>query len=160
MFYSLPAYRLLEAQDVAKPLVGFVLLSEAISHCQLLGCHRESTYRSGRIPDPKSMRRLFWTLYIFDKNTSLLFGRAPKIQDSEIDTEYPEISTNAGARAWDESFIMFMKLAKLHGQMYNGLFLVGTLKSPLSDRVQCVDRLSAALEEWKTELDSVPAILS
>lgn len=55
---------------------------------------------------------------------------------------------------------MFMKLAKLHGQMYNGLFSVGALKSPLYDRVRCIDGLSVALEEWKTELDSVPDILS
>lgn len=105
------------------------------------------------------MRRLFWTLYVFDKNMSLLFDRPSKLQDCDIDAEYPEISTNPGIRPWDESFVIFIRLAKLQGQVYNELYSLEASTLPLSEKTDRVDRLLNTLQRWKSDLDSVFVIL-
>ena len=86
---------------------------------------------------------------------SLLFDRPLRTQDCDIDTSYPEISTNPRIRAWDEVFVMFIRLAKLQGQLYNELYSLSASKNPVSKKLDCVDKLLVALQRWKSDLDSV-----
>lgn len=103
------------------------------------------------------MRRVFWTLYVFDQNISLLFGRPPKLHDSDIDTELPAIANSLGARPWDESFIAFINLARLQSQIYRGLYSIQASKQAHSIKIQLADSLSAALRQWRFDMDSIDA---
>jgi hypothetical protein len=144
-----------KAHSEAKPTLCFTLLSAALGHCQLLGYHREKTYSKFSAIQAKRIRRVFWTLYIFDRNLSLLFGRGPLIQDSEIDAGCPTISSDPGLKSWDESFLSFIELARIHGQTYQQLYSVEASICSSTTRLQNANELMAALERWKARLDAV-----
>jgi len=127
----------------------------AASHCQILGYHRERTYQNDRTVNAEAMRRLFWTLYVFDKNMSLLWGRASCIQDLEIDSQYPALPTDPALRPWDLSFLVAIKLAKLQGQIYNSLYSVSALKVGRTERTRHIDELAASLRRLQAELEHV-----
>ncbi|RSL41279.1 hypothetical protein CEP54_015874 [Fusarium duplospermum] len=63
------------------------LTSIAARHCLALGYHREE--RIVHLPpiEAQRARRLFWTIFMFDKNLSLRLGRAPIIQDYNVDVK-------------------------------------------------------------------------
>ena len=127
----------------------------AASHCQMLGYHREKTYQKDRTRNAEAMRRLFWTLYVFDKNTSLLWGRASCIQDFEVDAEYPALPTDSALRPWDVSFIVAIKLGKLQGQIYNSLYSVSALKLDRVERTHHINELAGSMRRVQAELEHV-----
>ncbi|OTB09589.1 hypothetical protein M426DRAFT_316141 [Hypoxylon sp. CI-4A] len=147
----------IKTYNQAKSFTCSMLLSSAITHCQLLGYHRESTYTKRHGTERKNARRLFWTLYVFERTTSLLFGRPLKLHDFDIDTKYPETSANPGAKPWDESFIAFIKLAKLQGQAYQRFYSVEGASQPLTAKMEHVEDLAVTFEQWKSDLDSIPS---
>lgn len=107
------------------------------------------------VKDADNKRRLFWAVYAFDKNICLLLGRASHIQDFEIDTEYPTASSDPLLRAWDESFILGIKLASVQGQIYTSLYSAAGMKRPFSDRSADIERLATVLEQWRIDLKGV-----
>lgn len=131
------------------------LISMAVSHCQVLGYHRERTYQNGRTRNAEAMRRLFWTLYVFDKNMSLLWGRASCFQDLEIDAKYPALPADPALRPWDESFLVAIKLGKLQGQIYNSLYSVSALKMGRVERTCHINELTGSMRCLQEELEHV-----
>ncbi|KAH0846866.1 hypothetical protein FOPE_11223 [Fonsecaea pedrosoi] len=142
---------IMKAQDDAKPWLCSTFLSAAARHCQVLGYHRETTYQNDNTGNRENMRRLFWSIYMFDKNMSLYFGRASNIQDFEIDTGYPAISTDPGAQLWDQATVISIQLARLQGQIYDRLYSPSAQKASHSERERRIDDLASQLEEWHIE---------
>lgn len=106
----------------------------------------------------ENMRRLFWAVYVFDKNTSLLLGKASQIQDCEIDTRYPLVPLDPSLRPWDESFILGIKLANLQGRIYGDLYSAGASSKSSYDRADAINQLVASMEQWRVDLESVSVI--
>ncbi|KAL6889973.1 hypothetical protein GGI43DRAFT_416137 [Trichoderma evansii] len=148
---------MIKAQEESKPLLCTTLISAAASQCQRLGYHREVTYQNEQTDRQEYMRRLFWTIYVFDKNMSLLHGHSSNIQDFEIDAQYPVLSRNAATRPWDESFIVGIKLARIQGQIYDKLYSTAAVKCSSSIRKECIDTLDAAMIELRAELEEINA---
>ncbi|KAH6890653.1 hypothetical protein B0T10DRAFT_537975 [Thelonectria olida] len=144
-----------KAQEDGKPLLCCSLLSAAASHCRMLGYSRQSTYNKYDARTAENIKRVFWTLYTFDKNLSLLEGRVSYLQDCEIELGYPECSPNPAFRAWDESFVAGIKLAQLQGQIFHRLYLVGTLRISAPQRAQDVDELANDLRTWYSDLGKI-----
>ncbi|KAK8913145.1 putative transcriptional regulatory protein [Metarhizium anisopliae] len=138
---------MIKAQEETKPLLCTTFISAAASQCQRLGYHREITYRNDQTGRREHMRRLFWTVYVFDKNMSLLQGHSSHMQDFEIDAKYPALSPIVGVRPWDESFIVAIKLARIQGQIYNNLYSTMAIKSSSPDREQHINTLQANMHE-------------
>ena len=126
-----------------------------MSHCQLRGYHREKTFDALPKLQAERCRRIFWTLYTIDKNVSLLVGRGPVLQDLDVDTSHPEVSSTEGLRPWDTSFCKFIELARIQGQIFARLYSSEAYKIPWQRRRQSAGELIAAVETWKVELDSV-----
>lgn len=101
------------------------------------------------------MRRLFWTVYTFDKNMSLVLGRVSNMQGLEIDTKHPTVSGDVALRAWDESFIMGIRLAELQGRIFVGLYSTTTMTNDSSERARLIDDLAASMEKWHSEFQLV-----
>ncbi|KAH6874588.1 hypothetical protein B0T10DRAFT_415193 [Thelonectria olida] len=118
----------------------------------MLGYSRQSTYNKYDAKTAENIKRVFWTLYTFDKNLSLLEGRISYLQDCEIELAYPGCSPNPAFRAWDESFIAGIKLAQLQGQIFHRLYLAGSRQISASQRAQDVDELANALRAWYSDL--------
>ncbi|RAH80848.1 hypothetical protein BO86DRAFT_364181 [Aspergillus japonicus CBS 114.51] len=142
---------MIKAQGEAKPSLYWTLACAAATQCQSLGYHREASYRN--IPSGKadSIRRLFWTVYCFDKNMSLLLGRVSNLHGLAIDTRHPAMATDRALRPWDESFIMGIRLAELQDRVLTGLYSLGTASKGPSERARLIRDLAAAMEEWRVE---------
>lgn len=121
----------------------------------MLGYHREMTYRSDTRRIAEQKRRIFWSLYIFDKNMSLLLGRASNIQDSEIDVQYPSLSTDPAQLPWDRWYLMAILLAKEQGRIYETQYSAAALKTSTAAREHHINELSVALQQWRTNLEQV-----
>lgn len=145
----------IKAQSECKPQLCCTLIAAAASHCQMLGYHREMTYRSDTRRIAEQKRRIFWSLYIFDKNMSLLLGRASNIQDSEIDVQYPSLSTDPAQLPWDRWYLMAILLAKEQGRIYETQYSAAALKTPTATREHHINELSVALQQWRTNLEQI-----
>ncbi|KAE8402964.1 hypothetical protein BDV37DRAFT_272511 [Aspergillus pseudonomiae] len=147
----------IKAQDEAKPLLCCTFISAAATHCQMLGCHREITYRSDKTGNSENMRRLFWTTYLFEKHMSLYFGRASSMQDFDIDAQYPAITTDPAVRPWDESFVMGIRLAKIQGEIYDKLYSAEGSKSSYSERTRRIHGIHFDIHHWYTAFKEIDA---
>ncbi|CAG8087699.1 unnamed protein product [Penicillium olsonii] len=147
----------IKAQGEAKPFLYLSLISAAATHCQTLGYHRNMTYRDFPEGKAENIRRLFWTIYVFDKNTSLLLGKASQIQDCEIDTRYPSLPLDPSLRPWDESFLLGIKLAIIQGRIYSDLYSAGAASKSSFDRADAINKLVVSMEQWRADLESASA---
>ncbi|KAF2966602.1 hypothetical protein GQX73_g6990 [Xylaria multiplex] len=144
-----------KAQNEAKLFLARTLASAAASHCHILGYHREKLYQSDRTTVSHTMRRLFWSLYVFDKNMSLILGRTSSFQDIEIDAQYPPLSTDQGRKPWDEWFHLAIRLAKVQGQIYDRLYSAAGIQTEVSERRRHIESLEAVLHHWRTDLEQI-----
>ncbi|KAI1368129.1 hypothetical protein F5Y08DRAFT_326165 [Xylaria arbuscula] len=143
------------AQNEAKPFLACTLASAAASHCRILGYHREKTYQSNHDEVTQTKRRLFWSLYVFDKNISLLLGRSSSFQDFDIDVQHPPLSADIGHKPWDQWFHMAIRLAKAQGQIYDRLYSPAGLQMEVAERGREIDNLELALRRWRTDLEQI-----
>ncbi|KAL4809851.1 hypothetical protein BDV18DRAFT_156232 [Aspergillus unguis] len=141
----------IKAQGEAKPSLFWALISAAVTQCQSLGYHREATHRGLLPARADATRRLFWAVYIFETNISLLLGRASSMQGLLIDTEYPAISRDPAIRPWDESLIMGIRLAGLQNRIFVGLYAAGDPP----DHTPLVTELDSEMQQWHFDLEQI-----
>lgn len=103
----------------------------------------------------ENIRRLFWTVYAFDKNMALVLGRVSNMQSLEIDAQYPTPSADVALRAWDQSFIMGIKLAELQGKIFLQLYSNVTMTKVTSERIQIINDLAEKMEKWHADMNEV-----
>lgn len=72
-----------------------------------------------------------------------------------IDAHYPNISADPALRAWDESFIMGIKLAELQGRIFDGLHSTETMVRDSSQRTKLIGDLGVTMEKWMLDLKQV-----
>lgn len=148
-----------KAQEQGKPFLCCTLLAAAASHCRMLGYCQEATYGKHQGRRAEQMRRIFWFIYITDKNMSLLQGRPSYIQDSEVDAWHPRMSPDPAFKGWDELFILGIKFARLQGQIYDQLYSAAARHAPRAQQDQAVNQLSDDLQSWYTDLAKVSPVL-
>ncbi|RAH59273.1 hypothetical protein BO85DRAFT_418572 [Aspergillus piperis CBS 112811] len=146
---------MVKAQGEAKPALYWTLVSAASTHCQSLGYHRETTYRNILSGKADNIRRLFWTIYVFDKNMALLLGRVSSMQGVKIDVRHPAISIDPGRRAWDESFIMGIRMAEFQDRIFTNLYNLATSIKDPSERKQLIQDLASDMEQWHSQLKQI-----
>ncbi|KAL2862729.1 Zn(II)2Cys6 transcription factor [Aspergillus lucknowensis] len=145
----------IKAQDEANALLSTTFISVAARHCLLLGYHRAVTYQNQKPDMASNMNRLFWTVYMLDKNMSLLLGRASCIQDYDIDAPYPKYSEDINKRAWDEGFVKYLTFARLQGQIYDRVYSAAALKFAPEVRAQNIESLAEELHQWRRAMDQI-----
>lgn len=121
----------------------------------MLGYHREITHQKDRSGYSEIKRRLFWTLYVYEKLASLLLGHAAKVQDFDIDARHPTPSSDPAQRPWDNLFSLAIRQAKIQGQIYDHLYSAAALLSQPAERKRWIDTLSAEAYQWRHDFDQV-----
>ncbi|KAJ0415596.1 hypothetical protein BJY00DRAFT_317651 [Aspergillus carlsbadensis] len=140
----------LKAQNQCKPLQACTLISAAASHCLTLGYNHDSTHENS-----SNSRRLFWSVYMLEKQFSFFFGRASVMQDCDIDTAYPIYAPKSPGRPRDELFIKEIKLAKIQGRIWKEAFSKESLTLSHSEREKRIETLAMDLQFWYARLPAI-----
>ncbi|KAM0355756.1 hypothetical protein ACHAPU_000142 [Fusarium lateritium] len=146
---------ILKVQNESKPVLARSLINAALCHSQMLGYHREITLQKDKSGFAEYKRRLFWTLYVFDKTNSLHLGNASRVQDFEIDVDYPKMPDDPAEKPWTELFHLVVRLAKIQGLIFEKLYSMAGLQSPAAERRQWIDGLVVDMHQWRQDLEKL-----
>lgn len=119
----------MKAQNQGSPFLNCTLISAAASHCQSLGYNHGSSHGSS-----SNSRRLFWSVYMLEKEVSIFFGRASALQDADIDVALPVFSRKGPVERWDRLFEAGIKLARIQRRICNDLYSRKSLKLGQTER--------------------------
>lgn len=146
------------AQEISKPGLCWILLSQACRLAQAIGLHRQSHPSQISSNEEAQERKLvFWTLYVMDKALSLTFGRSTCLPDFDIDVDLPENNSPL-----DEHFASWVWLAKIQSQIYMRLYSASACRASDEERQRAAAELELDLRNWWAQngagLEQLPAI--
>lgn len=127
------------------------LTTAAAGHCLTLGYHREKRLLQLAKPEEERARRLFWHVYISDKNLSQRLGRASTFQDWDIDSKPCSVSTDPGQAPWDLAFKSFVDLGRIQGQIYEKVYSPAAKARDITIRLVDINALQSELKHWNSE---------
>ncbi|KAH6867834.1 hypothetical protein B0T10DRAFT_502083 [Thelonectria olida] len=142
----------LYAIDVSRPTVAWHLNCAAAQICQTAGFHRqEQLKRDPATSDVKST--LFWCIYTQDKALGLRLGRAPAIQDWDVDVPRAFNFETTMSLEMSGVAMMWVRLATLQGHLYERLYSPAALAQPHSELAERARMLGAECRQ--VELDAI-----
>ncbi|KAH8922332.1 hypothetical protein BT69DRAFT_246173 [Atractiella rhizophila] len=123
-------------KNEGRPGDNYTLTGQAIRLAQSMGMHREASKKWGLTPfEAEARRRLWWTLYSYDRFQNLAFGRPYVISDLHCDVEVPantdilDLTENGPINIkplhepTDYTFhLLHIQLAKLSGEILDKCF--------------------------------------
>lgn len=119
-----------------------------------MGLHRNITYDPKTSPSEiENRRRVWWTVYTFDRISSSKLGHAVMIKDEDIDAPLPSLEAPRGE---EEDFvdakqlIANIRLSQITGSIMNLIYGVPTQRS--SDFVRNVHTILNNLKQWDADL--------
>lgn len=139
--------------DMCKPSLSWTLSATASRLCQMAGWNRMSALAHDTKVERNEKVALFWCAYGLDRNASIRIGRAPCVQDFDIDVPRPEPHDQLGAASL---FLLnfWVDVAKVQGQVCSSLFSPGALRQPQEARTRLAETLAVELEKiWVTRVE-------
>jgi hypothetical protein len=139
------------AVEMCKPLLAWVLVSNAAERCQELGYHRFEAMKDDSEEQQRSKIHLFWMIYMFDKQLSLRLGRASQLQDWDMSLHL-FIAKGASVNGFEggDMLLYWAKVARIQGQIYERLYSPGAFSKTSTKRSQIADALMKALHTaWR-----------
>ena len=124
------------------------LSSAASLHCMTLGYHRNSTMEHLSPGDALARRRLFWYIYNTHYSLVLTLGRAPVIQDYDIEISRNHRSSDPKKVPWEASTEVFSRFVTIQAQVYKRLYSPAATKLDAQTRESAVRELMHQLEQW------------
>jgi len=146
------------AQEISKPGLCWMLLSQACRLAQAIGLHRQPHPSQITSDDEAQERKLvFWTLYIMDKALSLTFGRSTCLPDFDVDVDLPEYGNPLC-----QHFASWVWLAKIMSQIYMRLYSASGCRASDEERQRAAAELELDLRNWWAQngagLEKMPTI--
>lgn len=134
-------------QDEDSPLQWSVV-SAAARHVLALGYNRKARLDAMPPHESPRARRLFWHIYFVDRGFTLSQGKAPIIQDMDVDVDPLEISQRPHRRPWDMVFSAFIELSRIQLRIYEKLYSPSASRASDEERRAVVGCLSSMLSQW------------
>ncbi|KAJ6438140.1 retrovirus polyprotein [Purpureocillium lavendulum] len=141
----------LDSQLRGKKMLQWNLISAAAKHCLALGYHRRDTFVNLAFSESESMLRLFWHVFMSDASLSLTLGRAPIIQEYDVDAPALTVSKDPKRAAWDEAFVSFVRFSSIQASIYRQLYSPMSRGIDTVERQQVVMNLAEKLRQWYTD---------
>ncbi|KAK4222790.1 apoptosis-inducing factor 1 [Podospora fimiseda] len=148
-------------QSLPDPRPGTVLIGAAVRLVHRLKMQSRDTIRV-LYPAEEGLHRtrLFWIAYLLDKEISLRHHTPSMQLDADIDLDLPELNPGDGVgdiwsldgRTRVNYFRLRVRLAHIHGRIYDLLYSNRSSKISKGERQGRVVRLSWLLENWRREL--------
>ncbi len=86
---------------------------------------------------------------------TLRLGRAPVIQDYDVDAPLPAMSRDPLETPWDQSLRAFIKFSGLQGRIYRKLYSPRAAGYSAQDRQRKVAELAEGLQQWYEEWQQI-----
>lgn len=116
-----------------------------------LGLHRNITYDPKTNPtEIENRRRVWWTVYTFDRLCSSKLGHAVMIKDEDIDAPFPSSEVEDEDFVDAKQLIANIRLSKITGSILNLIYGVPTQRS--GDFIRNVHTILNNLKQWDAEL--------
>ncbi|PHH78744.1 hypothetical protein CDD80_6295 [Ophiocordyceps camponoti-rufipedis] len=135
------------AIDVSLPSVAWNLTCTAAQLCQQAGYHRAETRKLDSPATSKLKHVLFWHIYSLDKSLSLRLGRAPVINDCDIDISLIPGFDTQDPLATDGILAMWVKFGRLQSRIYEQLYSPAALARP---RAELTERAEALAQDCRS----------
>ncbi|EXF79328.1 hypothetical protein CFIO01_02063 [Colletotrichum fioriniae PJ7] len=145
----------LKAQQDGNLPLQWSLMSAAARHVLALGYHRRGKLAALPNQEARRARRLFWHVYFADRGLTLTQGKAPVIQDIDVDVEPFEIIQTPERKPWDTSFSAFIEFGRIQCKIYEKLYSPAASRSTGEERRAVAAHLAKRLATWYESWRSV-----
>ncbi|KAL2875192.1 hypothetical protein SGCOL_009625 [Colletotrichum sp. CLE4] len=150
----------LKAQQDGNLPLQWGLMSAAARHVLALGYHRRGKLAALPTQEARRARRLFWHVYFADRGLTLTQGKAPVIQDIDVDVEPFEIIQTPERKPWDTSFSAFIEFGRIQCKIYEKLYSPAASRSTDEERRAVAAHLAKRLSTWYESWRSVDYTLA
>lgn len=135
-------------QGTPDPEPAAMLVAAALRLAQLMNLHRECSSPGFTDSEAEKRRRVFWKVYILDKDISLRTGRPFGQDDDDMDVRLPSKGNLEPGNL--DLFNCRIGLALVQGQVYKQLYSVGAGRQTAAQRAIAAQELSSLLSYWKS----------
>ncbi|RFU72800.1 fungal specific transcription factor domain-containing [Trichoderma arundinaceum] len=135
-------------QDTPDPEPAAMLVAAALRLAQAMNLHRECSSPGLTESQAEKRRRVFWKVYILDKDISLRTSRPFGQDDDDMDVRLP---SNTSLELGNlDLFNRRIGLALVQGQVYKQLYSVRAGRQTATQRAIAAQELSSLLSYWKS----------
>ncbi|PTB52853.1 hypothetical protein M431DRAFT_147461 [Trichoderma harzianum CBS 226.95] len=135
-------------QGTPDPEPAAMLVAAALRLAQLMNLHRECSSPGVTESEAEKRRRVFWKVYILDKDISLRTGRPFGQDDDDMDVHLPSKASPESGNL--DLFNCRIGLALVQGQVYKQLYSVRVGRQTAAQRAIAAQELSSLLSYWKS----------
>ncbi|KAI0107925.1 hypothetical protein F4776DRAFT_414610 [Hypoxylon sp. NC0597] len=132
-----------------KPSAARNFITSAANLCLSLGLHNARTLGGGTPEGRQVKLKLFWSVFVMERNLSLRLGRSSCIPDHEITVPRP-IATLAGGDPSDPILLpvwpLWIDIAVLQGKIYDKIYSPRALLQPTNVRTSHAMELASELK--------------
>lgn len=137
--------------DTCQPSAAWNFIATASHMCQTQGMHNIIAMAQDSNEDRTMKIKMFWLIYVQEKQLSLRLGRSSVIRDSDITVPYPTVDSRSDMAIFGQLH-KWADLARLQGMVYDQIYSPAALIQPQAVRTSRARRLAAALEEHRTKI--------
>lgn len=149
-------------QGTPNPQPSFGLLGAAMRSAHSIGLHKRGQGHGFNPVEIEQRKRVFWLIYLVDKDICLRSGRPPAQDDADWNVELPSANPEDGmgnvllddGKTTFNLFRTMCEFSVISSQVFQRLYSVKASKQSDGELVAAVNDLDAQLEKWK---DSIPA---
>lgn len=135
-------------QGTPNPAPAAMLVAAALRLAQSMNLHRECAGAAITEAEAEKRRRVFWKVYILDKDISLRASRPFGLDDDDMDVRLPANGNLEKAQL--DLFHVRIGLALIQGQIYKQLYSVRAARQTPTQRGIAAQSLSSLLAYWKS----------
>ncbi|KFY37997.1 hypothetical protein V494_04549 [Pseudogymnoascus sp. VKM F-4513 (FW-928)] len=141
-------------QGTPNPEPGSILISIAVKLAQGMKLHRRGHQLGIAASEMEQRKRVFWLVYIYDKDISIRTHNPPAQDDDDMDVDLPieSIDLHHDRLKEDNFYINHIGLSIIQGQIYKQLLSIRAKKSPEIDRLRTAKELVITLGAWKQSI--------
>lgn len=148
-------------QGTANPQPSYFLIAAAVRLANSIGMHRRGSWFGLNSVEVEQRRRVFWIMYLLDKELALRSGRPGAINDDDFNVDLPEEDPAdgvgniplAGGKAKVNLFRLLAQFSTIEGKVYMQLYSAKASRQTDQEILNTIGELDQELERWK---ESVP----
>ncbi|KAI5816729.1 fungal-specific transcription factor domain-containing protein [Pyronema omphalodes] len=144
-------------QGTANPQPSYFLIAAAVRIATSIGMHRRGSSFGLNPIETEQRRRIFWILYMLDKDMALRSGRPPCINDDDCNVELPDENPLDGVgdvplqngKGKFNLFRSMINFAIIESKVYMQLYSAKASRQSDGELLNTIGDLDKELEEWK-----------